>query len=123
MTASATISNCGAVVSVRGSIVDVRFDQHLPPIYSMLHAGADSQVVMEVLSQLDANRVRCIALTPTQGIARGMPVDDTGSPLLAPVGKSILSLMFDVFGRPIDRQSAPADIQWRSVHRAPPPLS
>jgi len=123
MTASATISNCGAVVSVRGSIVDVRFDQHLPPIYSMLHAGADSQVVMEVLSQLDANRVRCIALTPTQGIARGMPVDDTGSPLLAPVGKSILSRMFDVFGRPIDRQSAPADIQWRSVHRAPPPLS
>ena len=89
----------------------------------MLHAGADSQVVMEVLSQLDANRVRCIALTPTQGIARGMPVDDTGSPLLAPVGKSILSRMFDVFGRPIDRQSAPADIQWRSVHRAPPPLS
>jgi F-type H+-transporting ATPase subunit beta len=115
--------NSGAIVSVRGSVVDVRFDRHLPPVYSLLHAGAEGQVVMEVLSQLDANRVRCIALTPTQGMARGMPVEDTGGPLLAPVGKSIVSRMFDVFGRPIDRQPAPADVQWRSVHRAPPPLS
>src|SRR6204780_3096807 len=115
--------NRGAVVAVRGSVVDVRFDQGLPQIYSVLHAGAHSEIVMEVLSQLDANRVRCIALTPTQGIARGMPVEDTGGPLLAPVGKSIVSRMFDVFGRPIDRQPAPADVQWRSVHRAPPPLS
>jgi F-type H+-transporting ATPase subunit beta len=123
MSQSATVPNRGAIVSVRGSVVDVRFDQHLPPVYSVLHAGAEGRVVMEVLSQLDANRVRCIALTPTQGMARGMPVDDTGGPLLAPVGKSIVSRMFDVFGRPIDRQPAPADVQWRSVHRAPPPLS
>jgi F-type H+-transporting ATPase subunit beta len=116
-------SNRGSVVSVRGSVVDVRFEQHLPPIYSVLHAGAKGEIVMEALSQVDANRVRCIALTPTQGLARGMPVSDTGGPLLAPVGKSIVSRMFDVFGRPIDRQPAPADIQWRSVHRAPPPLS
>ena len=85
-----TAQNRGAIVSVRGSVVDVRFDQHLPPIYSVLHAGEEGRVVMEVLSQLDANRVRCIALTPTQGLARGMHVDDTGGPLLAPVGKSIV---------------------------------
>jgi F-type H+-transporting ATPase subunit beta len=123
MTAERVTQNHGAVVSVRGSVVDVRFAQSLPPIYSVLHAGAKSEVVMEVLSQLDANRVRCIALTPTQGLARGMPVSDTGGPLLAPVGKSIVSRMFDVFGQPIDRQPPPADVQWRSVHRAPPPLS
>jgi len=116
-------SNRGTIVSVRGSVVDVRFDQHLPPIYSVLHAGAKGAIVVEVLAQLDAHRVRCIALTPTQGLARGMPVNDTGSPLLAPVGKTIISRMFDVFGRPIDRQPAPVDVNWRSVHRAPPPLS
>jgi F-type H+-transporting ATPase subunit beta len=116
-------SNAGAVVSVRGSVIDVRFEQHLPPIYSVLHAGTEGEIVMEVLSQVDANRVRCIALTPTQGLARGMPVSDTGGPLLAPVGKSIVSRMFDVFGHPIDRQPAPVDLQWRSVHRAPPALS
>ncbi len=115
--------NLGKVVSIRGSVVDVFFEQHLPPIYTLLRTGENEAIAMEVLSQLDAQRVRCIALTPTQGLARGMAVQDTGAPLLAPVGKSILSRMFDVFGNAIDRQPAPTDIQWRSVHRAPPPLS
>ena len=60
---------------------------------------------------------------PTQGLARGMTVTDTGGPLKAPVGKAILSRMFDVFGNAIDRQPAPADVQWRSVHRDPPALA
>ncbi|MFY9261578.1 MAG: F0F1 ATP synthase subunit beta [Gallionella sp.] len=115
--------NLGKVVSIRGSVVDVFFEQHLPPIYTLLRTGENEAIAMEVLSQLDAQRVRCIALTPTQGLARGMAVRDTGAPLQAPVGKSILSRMFDVFGNAIDRQPAPTDIEWRSVHRAPPPLS
>src|SRR5580704_8987403 len=115
--------NRGAVVAVRGSVVDVRFDAGLPPIYSVLHAGADSEIVIEVMGQLDACRVRGIALTPTQGLARGMAVEDTGAPLQAPTGKQIISRMFDVFGHAIDRQPEPADVQWRTVHRAPPPLS
>jgi F-type H+-transporting ATPase subunit beta len=116
-------SNHGAVVAVRGSVVDVRFDRCLPPIFSVLRAGADREIVVEVMTQLDASRVRGIALTPTQGLARGMPVEDTGSPLQAPVGKTIISRMFDVFGHAIDRQPAPTDVQWRTVHRTPPPLS
>jgi F-type H+-transporting ATPase subunit beta len=116
-------ANCGVVVSVRGSVVDIRFDEHLPPIYSVLRAGADKQIVIEVLAQRDARCVRGIALTPTQGLARGMAVEDTGGPLKAPVGKGVLSRMFDVFGNAIDREGAPADVQWRSVHRAPPPLA
>ena len=116
-------SNPGVVVSVRGSVVDVRFDRCLPPIFSVLRAGSERQIVIEVMAQLDAGRVRGIALTPTQGLARGMPVEDTGAPLQAPVGKKIISRMFDVFGHAIDRQPEPADVQWRSVHRAPPPLS
>ena len=112
----------GAVVSVRGSVVDIRFDAHLPPIYSLLHAR-EGEIAIEVLAQLDAHRVRGIALTPTQGLARGMAVEDTGGPLKAPVGKGILSRMFNVFGNAIDRQAAPTDVQWRTVHRDPPALA
>src|SRR5674476_1577429 len=97
-------ANSGVVVSVRGSVVDIRFDEHLPPIYSLLRAGTDRQIAIEVLSQLDSHRVRGIALTSTQGLARGMVVEDTGGPLQAPVGKEILSRMFDVFGNATDRQ-------------------
>lgn len=114
--------NLGTVVSVRGSVVDVRFDKFLPPIYSLLHA-MEGQIAIEVLAQLDSHRVRGIALTPTQCLARGMTVEDTGGPLKAPVGKGILSRMFDVFGNAIDRQAAPIDVQWRTVHRAPPALA
>jgi len=116
-------SNFGVVAAVRGSVVDVRFDAHLPPIYSLLHAGDKGEIVIEVLAQRDASHVRGIALTPTQGLARGMQVVDSGSPLEAPVGKGILSRMFDVFGNVIDRQSDLSDVQWRTVHRAPPALA
>ena len=117
------LSNSGVVVSVRGSVVDVRFDGQLPPIYSVLRAGAEREIIIEVLAQLDAYRVRGIALTPTQGLARGMVVEDTSGPLQAPVGKGTLSRMFDVFGNAIDREAALTDVQWRSVHRAPPSLA
>jgi len=115
-------SNIGTVVSVRGSVVDIQFDAHLPPINSLLHAKK-GQIAIEVLAQLDAHRVRGIAMTPTQGLARGIAVDDTGEPLKAPVGKGILSRMFDVFGNAIDRQAPPTEIQWRTVHRTPPALA
>ncbi|WP_442510419.1 F0F1 ATP synthase subunit beta [Novipirellula sp. SH528] len=112
----------GKVVAVRGSVVDVCFTQRLPAIHTMLRAGTDQEIAIEVLAQLDAHRVRGIALTPTQGLARGTQVTDTGGPLLAPVGKPILSRMLDVFGNTIDRGPALEDVQWRSVHQTPPPL-
>jgi len=116
-------ANRGTVMSIRGSVVDVQFEHHLPSIYSLLHAGENAQIVIEVMTQLDARRVRGIAMTPTQGLARGMVVEDIGLPLRAPVGKAIISRMFDVFGNAIDHLPTPADTQWRSVHRAPPSLS
>jgi F-type H+-transporting ATPase subunit beta len=115
--------NRGVVTAVRGSVVDSRFDDHLPAVYSVLRTGADKRIVIEVLAQQDAHHVRGIALTPTQGLARGMAVEDSGGPLKAPVGKSVLSRMFDVFGDTIDRGAALSGVQWRSVHRAPPPLA
>lgn len=116
-------SNLGAVVSVHGSVVDIRFDQHLSSIHSLLCAGDEGRIVIEVLAQLDAQRVRGIALTSTQGLARGMAVEDTGGPLTAPVGKGILLRMFDVFGSAIDCQAAPTDVQWPTVPQTPPTLA
>jgi F-type H+-transporting ATPase subunit beta len=133
----------GVVVAVRGSVVDMRFAAGLPPIYSLLRTGPTGQIVIEVLVQRDAQHVRGIALTPTQGLARGMCVENTGGPLKAPVGKAILSRMFDVFGNTIDREpplndgdgdgdvlrdsdsdsDSDSNIEWRSVHRAPPSLT
>nr|WP_323024006.1 F0F1 ATP synthase subunit beta [Castellaniella sp.] len=115
-------SHKGRVVSVRGSVVDVHFDSLLPPIHTLLHAGPEGRIVLEVFAQIDEHCVRGIALTPTQGLARGMPVDDSGGPLLAPVGRQTLSRMFDVFGNAIDRLPPP-ETQWRSVHQAPPVLA
>jgi F-type H+-transporting ATPase subunit beta len=115
--------NLGSIVSVRGGVVDVRFDRELPPIFSVLHAGAEGKIIVEVMAQLDAAQVRGIALTPTEGLARGMQVEDSGKPLEVPVGKDIMSRMFDVFGSPIDRKPPPQNVQWRTIHRSPPPLS
>ncbi|MDR9502220.1 MAG: F0F1 ATP synthase subunit beta [Desulfurivibrionaceae bacterium] len=115
--------NSGVVVSVRGSVVDIRFDHCLPPIYTLLRAGSENEIAIEVLSQLDGQRVRGIALTPTQGLGRGMAVQDTGGPLQTPVGEAILSRMFNVFGQPIDRREAVTEVEWRGVHQRPPSLS
>ena len=69
-----TASNLGTVMLVRGSVVDIRFEEHLPPSYSVLRAGDEGRIVIEVLAQLNARRVRGIAVNPTQGLARGTAV-------------------------------------------------
>jgi F0F1-type ATP synthase beta subunit len=94
--------NYGKIISVRGSVVDVTFENNLPPIYTLLRSGKNKQVSIEVLSQLDDHTVRGIALNPTQGLARGMVVETNGKELTVPVGKNILGRMFDVFGNTID---------------------
>ncbi len=75
----------------------------VPPIHSLLRTGSEEEIILEVLSQLGGDVVRAIALTPTQGLVRGMAVRDTHQPLKAPVGSAILSRMFNVFGNAIDR--------------------
>jgi F-type H+/Na+-transporting ATPase subunit beta len=123
MNTAAAFSESGSVVSVRGGIVDIRFENRVPPMHTLLRTGEEGKIVIEVLSQLDTHNVRGIALTPTQGLARRMPVTDTHGPLTAPVGDATLSRMFDVFGNAIDRQPAPVDVEWRSVHHSSPPLA
>ncbi len=112
----------GTVSAIHGSVVDIRFEQRLPTIHTLLRAGGQHEIAMEVLAQRDAQHVRGIALTPLQGLARGAPVLDTGLPLQVPVGENTLGRMFDVFGQPMDFQPPPVDVEWRSVHRMPPGL-
>lgn len=118
-----TLENKGTIVAVRGSVVDVRFEKQLPSVNTVLRAGLEGRIAIEVLDHLDPHRVRGIALTPTQGLAKGEAVHNTGRPLMAPVGKNIRSRMFNVFGQPIDGREEIADLEWRSVHREPPPLT
>jgi F-type H+/Na+-transporting ATPase subunit beta len=113
----------GTVVSVRGSVVDMQFEGTLPSVNNLLRAGEHGQVLIEVWSQLDGNRVRGIAMTPPQGLPRGSRVVDTGGPLKVPVGKAIRSRMFDVFGRTIDRGVELENVELRSIHRVPPALT
>lgn len=123
MTSAARTANRGLVVAVRGSVVDVRFESCLPPIDALLRAGENLEIALEVATQVDTHVVRSIALTPTQGLSRGQPVEDTGGPLKAPVSQSILGRMFDVFGNVIDHGPPLEHVAWRSVHREPPSLA
>lgn len=119
-----TFLNSGKIISVRGSVIDVWFEDNLPSIDTLLHTGENNEAAIEVLTQLDAHHVRGIALTPTQGLARGMEVVTDYKELTVPVGKEIMGRMFDVFGNTIDhKKELPSNIERRNIHQSPPPLS
>jgi F-type H+-transporting ATPase subunit beta len=113
----------GRITSIRGSVVDVWFDADLPPVYTLLHTGKNNEVFVEVLAQLDDHYVRGIALTPTQGLSRGMAAETNYKPLTVPVGKEIIGRMFDVFGNTIDDLPPLPDMKRRDIHQAPPSLT
>ncbi len=116
-------SRYGKIISVRGSVVDVWFENNLPAVYTLLHSGKDKKISIEVLAQLDDHSVRGIALNPTQGLARGMVVETNETELTVPIGKEIMGRMFDVFGNTIDHLDALPKCERRNVHQSPPPLS
>jgi len=113
----------GKIFSIRGSVVDIHFENDLPAIHTLLYSGVSKEILIEVLSQLDRYRVRGIALTPTQGLARGMVAKSKGKQLTVPVGKTIMGRMFDVFGHTIDKKEPLGDVEWRNIHQSPPHLT
>ena len=115
--------NTGTVEAVRGSVVDARFAGRIPAIFHVLKAGERGRVVIEVVSHLDAHTVRGIALTPTRGLSRGTPVEDTRETLKVPVGERVLGRMFDVFGNTIDQHGKVEGGEWRSIHAPAVPLT
>ncbi len=116
-------SSQGIVLSVRGSVVDARFNGRLPFLYNVLKAGENGCTVIEVITHLDDRTVRGIAMTSTQGLAQGSVIVDTGYPLRVPVGKRLMGRVFNVFGEAIDRGDVVADGEWRSIHQVPVPLN
>jgi F-type H+-transporting ATPase subunit beta len=114
----------GEIVAVRGSVVDARFRAGLPALGTLLRAGDAGQIAVEVTAHLHVDMVRGVALAPTQGLARGMSISDTGAGMSVPVGEALLGRMLNVFGEAIDGGPAlPADLPRRAIHQAPPPLS
>ncbi len=125
---TATAANIGRVTQIIGSTFDVEFPEgHLPAIYNAVNIdtevkGVKIKVTGEVQQHLGGSRVRCVALSTTDGMVRGMDVVDTQGPLSVPVGKETLSRVFNVLGEPIDgRGPVNTDEKW-PIHRAAPKL-
>ena len=118
----------GRVVRVIGPVVDVEFaPDEMPEIFNALHVdrtldGETRTLTLEVAQHVGDNQVRAISLQPTDGVVRGAPVTDTGSPISVPVGDVALGHVFNVTGEPLD--VAPSDLQvterW-PIHRPSPP--
>ena len=122
MNAARHDGNVGTVASVHGGVVDAVFGERLPGINALLRAGDDDRVALEVATQLSATEVRCIALTPTRGLARGARVTDVGDSIRVPVGERLLGRVFDVFGDPIDDGEPLDDVERRGIYRPPAPV-
>ncbi|MBE3597015.1 MAG: F0F1 ATP synthase subunit beta [Hydrogenibacillus sp.] len=121
--------NTGRVVAVMGPVVDVAFDDgKLPDILNALviehkagdAGGVDVNLTLEVASHLGDNVVRCIAMSSTDGVVRGMPAVDTGRPIVAPVGPQVLGRLFNVLGKEIDEKEPVKPLEYRPIHRPAP---
>ncbi len=121
--ATLTQANIGTIVSVRSSVVDVYFPDHIPPMRSKLLAGENNEIIIEVITQIDQNTIRGISLTPTQGLSRGDRVIDQGQPLRVPVGERVLGRLFNVFGATIDNKEVLSGGEWRPIHQEPRPIT
>lgn len=113
----------GAIVAVRGNVVDVRFPLPLPPRNQQLRTGTDYHVVLEVQTHIDTSTVRCIALNVTSRLRRSMPVLETGTALEMPVGEALLGRMLNVFGEPVDGGDAIDAKEHWPIHRPLLPLA
>ncbi|HEX5041230.1 MAG TPA: F0F1 ATP synthase subunit beta [Candidatus Limnocylindria bacterium] len=121
----------GKVIQITGPVIDVEFPPgDLPAIYSALEIerpktdgdskDGDRTLTVEVQQHLGNNWVRAVAMSSTDGLARGLEVKDTGAPISVPVGESTLGRVFDVLGHPIDGKGAVKSKSTLPIHRDPP---
>ena len=112
----------GKVVQVIGTVVDVEFPgDQMPAVFNALRIDHHGQsLLLEVEQHVGNNWVRCLALGPTEGLARGVEVDDTGSPLMVPVGPETLGRLFNVAGEPLDNLGPVESEERWPIHRPPP---
>uniref|UniRef100_A0A3Q1HPP8 H(+)-transporting two-sector ATPase n=1 Tax=Anabas testudineus TaxID=64144 RepID=A0A3Q1HPP8_ANATE len=111
----------GRIVAVIGAVVDVQFDEGLPPILNALEVTSrDSRLVLEVAQHLGENTVRTIAMDGTEGLVRGQKVLDTGAPIRIPVGPETLGRIMNVIGEPIDERGPITTKQTAPIHAEAP---
>jgi len=119
--------NVGSVIQVIGPTVDVRFDpEHLPPILNALrieYPEKEIRLTVEVALHIGDEVVRCVAMSSTDGLVRGMKAVDTGGPIQVPVGRQTLGRVFNLLGEPIDQGPPVKEPETKlPIHRAPPPF-
>ncbi len=114
--------NMGTVVQVIGPVLDVRFaDGHLPDLLNAIHVTHNGRtVVAEVAQHIGDDVARCIAMSSTDGLERGIPAEDTGGPITVPVGEGCLGRIFNLLGEPVDDQPAPDVPERWPIHRPAP---
>ncbi len=122
------MNNNGKINQVIGAVVDVRFqDGNVPEIYNALEInfkvdGNDKRLVLEVQQHLGEGLVRAVAMSSTEGLVRGMDVNDTGDAILVPVGEGVLGRILNVIGEPVDQLGEVKYDKKYPIHRPPPPL-
>ncbi len=120
------MATTGTIIQVIGSTFDARFpEEDLPEIYNAVTCeieikGEKTTLVGEVAKHLGGGQVRCVALASTDGLRRGDPCTDTGSPVKVPVGEVVLGRVFNLLGEPIDERGPVKAEKYRSIHRDPP---
>src|SRR3982750_211542 len=121
--ATAAPAGTGRVIQITGPVVDIEFPAgQLPAIFNAVEIIRDGQdsLVCEVQQHLGNNWVRAVAMTTTDGLARGTQVRDTGAAITVPVGEATLGRVFDVLGHPIDGKGAVTSEVSLPIHRDPP---
>ncbi|MEF9969625.1 MAG: F0F1 ATP synthase subunit beta [Ruthenibacterium sp.] len=114
--------NIGTVTQIIGPVLDIQFpDGHLPSLLSAITVKNGERVItLEVAQHIGDNVVRCIAMSSTDGLVRGIEAVDTGSPITVPVGKETLGRIFNLLGEPVDNMEAPKTEERWSIHRPAP---
>ena len=114
----------GVIVQVIGPVLDIRFENGiLPNIYNAIKIPTDSgTVTAEVMQHLGNDTVRCVAMSSTDGLVRGMNAEDTGDAITVPVGKEVLGRIFNVLGEPVDKAGPVKPTAYLPIHREAPSL-
>lgn len=112
----------GSVIQIIGPVIDVRFEKgHLPNIYNAVEIlTPEGKIVAEVMQHLGNGTARCVAMSSTEGLTRGMKASDTGDAVKVPVGKEVLGRVFNVLGEPVDNGEAVAPSDFWPIHRPAP---
>ena len=112
----------GTIIQVIGTVVDVEFpSEQMPGIYNALETEVNGEpLILEVEQHVGNNWVRCLAMGPTDGLARGVTVTDTGLPISVPVGEPTLGRLFNCLGQPLDKQGDIDKAEKWPIHREAP---